>query len=221
MAVTDAEFAALESKVDQLAIRVNNLATSEQVGELSSQIANDVVTLGDRISTNEGKIGAIESDVQDLKLRTNTLESADPSQPSVYGEIYLSDGATAQTGITATPAVLTGFAANGRSSMMTLDYTAGTLTVADGSGDYHVTFNCSFGGDNGEDYEFECFVNGSVSHLHFDRQIQGPTGAASGSFGGILALLNGDVVDVRISVPGGGPATMTPIHMQLVAEKIG
>ena len=50
----------------------------------------------------------------------------------MYGAIYTKDGAAQQADITTTPVLLSGFAANGESSGVTVSYTADTLTVGYG-----------------------------------------------------------------------------------------
>ena len=62
-----------------------------------------------------------------------------------YGGLELTDGSTAQTGVDATPAVMTGWAANSDANDVVPDHTTDTITITT-AGVYYINAQVSFSG---------------------------------------------------------------------------
>ena len=135
-----------------------------------------------------------------------------------YSGLSVANNAVAQTGITATPAVLTAFDTVLPESNVTGDHTANTLTVDAGvaTGDYLIAASFSFSGSNNATFAFELFKNNVATGLKMDRKLGTGGDVGSSGFNGLLELAAGDVLDVRVSGDG---ATVTVSNAQIVVTK--
>jgi len=135
---------------------------------------------------------------------------------SGYGSITVLGASAAQTSISATPAKLTGFTANGPSSQMTVDHTTDTITVGI-TGVYKLRCQVSFSGTASKTFLFRAYVNGVVTTLGCTRMLGASGDVGSCGFGGLLALTASDAVTVYISSSDGGTAlTVADAQLSLV-----
>lgn len=162
-------------------------------------------------------------------LADNVIEDISPQDVrdmlvslfGVYAGIYVADGSTAQTGITTTPELMTGFAADGISSDAVPDHTADSITITT-AGDYEVYFQCSFSGDNSTVFEFHIRVDGVEQPYGCHRKLNANGDEGSCSAKGQLTLAATDVITVYVeSDQGGGGGDFTPIDAVLSVLKIG
>lgn len=137
----------------------------------------------------------------------------------VYGGIRVADGSTAQSGITTTPELFTGFAANGLSSDMTADHTADSITVGT-DGIYFVYFQVSYSGTGNAVVEFHLRVDAVEQAVGTHRKVAAGGDTASASFGDFLSLSAAEVVTVYVQTDQGGGAAITAIDATLLALKI-
>lgn len=135
-----------------------------------------------------------------------------------YGSIYVNGGSTAQTGITGTPAKMTGFATNGISSGTTPDHGNDLVTV-DVSGDYLINASVSFVGSSSDVFQVEIYNNTTGTGYAFNRFISagGDTGAAACS--ALITCAANDEVSLYISSSTGG-TSFTPQEASLIVTRV-
>lgn len=138
----------------------------------------------------------------------------------VYGEMYVTGGASAQS-LDTTPAQLTGFAANGNSSGTTPDHTNDQITVGT-DGVYLVHGQFSAIGETGTTYELELRSNGSlVPGIRCKFTASMTVGDhVSASFIGLVTLAADDVLSVYGESDDAGGANLTLVEAQLVVHRV-
>jgi len=118
-----------------------------------------------------------------------------------YAEIYVSTS-TSQAGLSGTPTTLTTFDANGVSNDSTPDQANNRITVGS-SGNYKVSFNIAYSGNNNATYTFQVNVDGvpQTNGVVFRKM---GTGGDIGSCGlnCLLSLTAGEQVTIEVSTTG-------------------
>lgn len=136
----------------------------------------------------------------------------------VYGQVYVHDGASAQS-LTTTAAKLTGFAANGVGSAGTTpDHTNDQITVGT-DGVYLVWWTASFTAQNTHVYQFHIRVDGT-EQVASGGQITGTGGSQTTSTVTLLSLTASQVLTVYGESDQGGGSNWTPVHMQLMTYRV-
>jgi hypothetical protein len=128
----------------------------------------------------------------------------------MYANIYTKDGSTAQTGITSTPVLLTGFAANGAvSSGATPDHTSDNITVSY-SRDYRIECWAQFGSLTAStQYKFNIRVNAVETVYQGEFTTNATPDDETIAFAApALALSANDIVTVYVETDGTGALTM-------------
>ena len=138
----------------------------------------------------------------------------------VYAFIYVSDGAVAQAGVTTTPTLMTGFAANGINSDATPDHTTDSITI-NTAGDYEVKFQCAFSGAINTMFQFHVRVDAAEQVYGTRRMLSASGDEGSCSITGGLTLAAAEVVTIYVESDNGGGASFTPIDASLSVLKIG
>lgn len=138
-----------------------------------------------------------------------------------YAQIYVHDGAAAQSFTTA-PSKMTGFTTNGPAGgNMTAD-AANDKIIIGTDGDYKVDFQISFSGAVNEMFEFHARVNG-VEQVNgaLKRKLSAGGDEGSASFTCILSgLSTADDIEIYGESGNAGGANATPIHSQLVVTRV-
>lgn len=133
--------------------------------------------------------------------------------------IGVAGGSTAQTGISAIPAKVTGFATDGLSSGCITAAAASdklTVTVA---GTYLLVWSCSFYGTSGKAFLGEIYAGGSPVTLGRWRATVGTSPAVSNAVAvGTATLAASADIEGYVSSPDG--TSFTPVDMVLAAIKI-
>jgi len=140
-----------------------------------------------------------------------------------YGNIYVEDGATAQTIATgATYTKSTAFTTDDGSSNMTNDATNDKITVTK-TGKYLANFSVSFSANtNNVIWDSAVFVNGvEMENVHFSRKVGTGADVGSASGAGIVAVTAGQDVDVRFKHDQAGSVDLTVHDMTLVLTYVG
>lgn len=141
----------------------------------------------------------------------------------VYGEMLITDGATAQSSLSGTPAKMTGWDTDGVNNGVTPDSTTDndlTITV---TGKYLIWCNFSFTPDASEDYFFEIYVDGvaiTTNTLQCEVEANATPDKCQCTIIGIANLTATDLVTVYVSTTGGA-AAMTPTQGAFGARLIG
>ncbi len=135
-----------------------------------------------------------------------------------FGSIYVNGGSTAQTGITGTPAQMTGFVTNGISSGTTPDHTSDNITVAT-EGDYLVNASVSFVGSSSDIFQVEIFYNSASTGYAFNRFISAGGDTGSASVSGLISAAAGKTFDLYISSSTGG-TSFTPQEASLIVTRV-
>lgn len=138
----------------------------------------------------------------------------------VYAIIYVNDGAVAQTGVTTTAVLMTGFDTNGINSDATPDHTGDKITI-NTDGDYLCVFQCSFSGDNNTTFIFHIRIDSVAQPFGAHRKLNASGDSGSGIALGLLTLSATDVVTVFVESDSGGGAAFTPIDASLTVLRIG
>ncbi len=137
----------------------------------------------------------------------------------MYGDIYAKDASTGQASIDTTPALLTGFAANGLSSGTTPDHTSDNITVAF-AGVYTFSFHISATATASTQFLFYIRVNAEEGNYGCEFTTNATPDAEQASMSGRLTLSANDIVTVYVQSDAGGGATLTPTQMQLELESV-
>lgn len=137
-----------------------------------------------------------------------------------YASILTVDGSTAQTGISATPAIVTGWSANGAASDgLTPDYTTTDGITIDVDGVYAIYFQSSFSGTGSKTFEYHLRVDGVEQAEGAHRKMGTAGDVGSVSFAAIKSLSAAEVVTVYVE-SGDGGTSVTPLDAQLIAFQI-
>lgn len=142
---------------------------------------------------------------------------------SVFGPvaaIYVADGSTAQTGITTTPELMTGFAADGLGVDAVPDHTIDGITI-NTDGNYFLFFQCSFTGTVTTKFEFHFCVDGAEQPYGCHDKVNAGGDVGSASAFGPLTLSATEVVTMYVESDKGGGADLTPVDASLIVLKIG
>jgi len=130
----------------------------------------------------------------------------------MYGAIYTKDGAAQQADITTTPVLLTGFAANGESSGVTVSYTADSLTVGYG-GMWIFGFSINGTKTASQIYKFNIRVN-AVEGVYQCQLASDALTSGHTSMGGPLDLNANDVLTIYVETDDATAGThLTPVDM--------
>lgn len=140
-------------------------------------------------------------------------------EDKMYGGIYAKDASTAQTGITTSPTLLTGFAANGLSSGTTPDHTSDNITVTFAAV-YTFNFSVSATGAASTQFLFYIRVNAVEGNYGCEVTINATPDAVQVSMTGELSLSASDIVTVYVQSDAGGGAALTPTQMQLTLHSL-
>jgi hypothetical protein len=140
-----------------------------------------------------------------------------------YASIKIADGVTAQSGITTTPVLMTGWAINGNSFGAVPDHTSDNITIAT-TGTYKIGFQNSFSGTSSTTFEFHLRVDTGSGDVEQDEGCHRKLGTGgdigSCSFPGILELTAGDILTIYVESDSGGGASMTPEDAQFTLQQI-
>jgi hypothetical protein len=137
-----------------------------------------------------------------------------------YGEMQVTDGSTAQSSLSSTPAKMTGFDTDGVSNGITPDSTTDNDLNVPLAGKYRIYFHHSFTPDASEDYTFEVYKNGAVTAIKCYIEANATPDDVHVSMEGILTLAASDLLTIYVSTTGGA-ASMTPTQAQFGAHLIG
>lgn len=138
----------------------------------------------------------------------------------VYGQIYVTGGAAAQS-LDTTPAKLTSFAANGSSAGTTPDHTNDQITVGT-DGVYLVSGQFSAIGETGTTYILKLRNNAVAvdqATAKFTTSLM-VGDAVSASFVGLVSLSASDVLTVYGESDDAGGANLTLVEAQLVVRRL-
>jgi hypothetical protein len=126
----------------------------------------------------------------------------------MYGSIYTKDGSTAQSGITTTPVLFTGFAADGLSSGTTPAHGSDNITVSY-SRKYNVRFWAQFGSLTAStQYKFNVRVNAVEQVIQCEFTSNATPDGEQVSMSGDLSLTANDIVTVYVETDGTGALTL-------------
>lgn len=138
-----------------------------------------------------------------------------------YAEIYVHDGSTAQTSITTTPTLLTGFASNGPDNGACVADAANDRITLGTAGDYEVSAQFSFSGTLSTTFTLHARLDAvEVAQIACTRKLGTGGDVGSCSFTGILTSTAGQQLTVYVESDAGGGASMTLIQGQLVAKRV-
>jgi len=143
---------------------------------------------------------------------TGIVKDSSAGVEARYASIYVSDGSTAQTGVSTTPAKVTGFAANGPANDDTPDHTNDQITVGT-TGVKKVNFQASFSGTVSTTFTFKLRIDAVESVLGCTRVLGTGGDLGSASFNGILSLAASEVLTVYVEADGASKS-ITPQNMQ-------
>ena len=144
------------------------------------------------------------------------------SSLGAYAEIRTDDGSTAKGSIGTTPLVLDTWSndgENGESAGLTADKANDKITL-DIEGKYEIHFQCSMIGTNGQQFDFEIYVDGAATGHKASIHAFGAF-ISNLSIVGIVDAAAGNDLDVRVVADSGSGHTITIYHAQLVAKLIG
>lgn len=137
-----------------------------------------------------------------------------------YGEMQVTDGATAQSSLSSTPAKMTGWDTDGVSSGVVADSTTDNDLTVPVAGNYRVYFHLSFTPDASEDYTFEVYKNGSGTAIKCYIEANATPDDVAVSMEGIVTCAASDLLTIYVATTG-GTASMTPTQGQFGAHLIG
>jgi hypothetical protein len=134
-----------------------------------------------------------------------------------YAAIYVTDGSTAQSSISTSPAKVTGFAANGPSNDATPDHTNDQITI-NTTGTYAIAFHISFSGTVSTEFIFKLRNSAVEQNAGCIRTLG--TGGDSGScgFNTIMTLSASDVLTIYVEADGASKS-ITPEEMHLTVSE--
>ena len=137
-----------------------------------------------------------------------------------YGSIYVADGVTAQSIATgATPTKLTGFTTDGIDTGTIANAASNQLDLT--AGDWLVTLSVSFSGDANVEFYGSVFVDEvQQAQLQFGRKLSTGGDVGSACCMGIVSATAGQALSVRMTSDDAGAVNVTPLDMNLSAEKI-
>jgi hypothetical protein len=135
-----------------------------------------------------------------------------------YGSIYVNGGSTAQTGISGTPAKMTGFAVNGISSGTTPDHTSDNITIIT-AGDYLINASVSFVGSSSDVFQVEIYNNTTGTGYAFNRFISAGGDTGSASCNALITCAASDEISLYISSSTGG-TSFTPQEASLIVTRV-
>ena len=131
----------------------------------------------------------------------------------VYGHLYVTNGATAQAGISGTPAKLTCFASDGASNGLTVANALDRITVDSNSdGTYMVGFSLSVEDDiasGPHTYNFPIYKDGSTTVIEAQHTFETQNKVYSVSASGILTLAAAEYLEIYVSSADGTSVTVT------------
>lgn len=137
-----------------------------------------------------------------------------------YGEISIQAASTAQTGISTTPAKVTGWNTNGQSDGMTPDHATDNDISVSVAGLVLVMFSISFTGTASTKFSFEVYKNtaaqGQVAEITLNAT---PDGACVSGFA-LVSVAAGDNLELYVYADGASKS-ITPTEGQFVARRIG
>jgi len=137
-----------------------------------------------------------------------------------YGCITLADGSTAQTGLSATPAKITGFDTDGPAVGFTVDSTTNNRITVDIDCACEVALHMSFSGSVGKEFDLHIYKSGVDTGYGMHCTLDAGGEVQPASCGGLLDCSAADYIEVYISSPDGG-TSITPTDMQLIVKQIG
>lgn len=149
------------------------------------------------------EIQALLADNTAGEISPQDLRDAILSCLSGYGHISVLGGVTNQGSITATPAKVVGFAANGPSSNMTPSFGDDQITVGI-TGKYLLNAQVSFSGTASKTFLLRARIDGVVTTLGCSRKLGTGGDVGSCSFNGLLSLAAAEVVTLYVSSSDGG-----------------
>jgi hypothetical protein len=143
-----------------------------------------------------------------------TLTSSTSGKELSYGSIYVSEGSTAQTGLSTTPAKMTGFTTAGPASGISTDAGKDRLIVSK-AGSYLAAAQVSFSGSASTTFQFHLHKNSAeLAQAGFHRALGVGGDVGSASLAQILELAAGDTVDIYVEA-GASSKEITPVDAQL------
>jgi len=135
-----------------------------------------------------------------------------------YGSIYVNGGSTAQTGITGTPAQMTGFATNGISSGTTPDHANDKITILT-AGDYLINASASFIGSSSDIFQVEIYNNTTGTGYAFNRFISAGGDTGDAGCNALITCAANDEISLYISSSTGG-TSFTPQEASLIVTRV-
>ena len=149
------------------------------------------------------------------------IRDAIVSMFGVSSAIYVADGSVAQTGITTTPAKMTGFTNNlAGVGGMTPDHTDDSIEVPI-DGDYLFLAQISASGSINDVFEVHVAIDDVNTPFGTHRKLS--TGGDEGSksiLAPLYGMTAGEKVTLQINITPSGTGEFTPIDMQLFGLKI-
>jgi hypothetical protein len=137
-----------------------------------------------------------------------------------YASIYVQDGSTAQTSIGATPAKLTGFAADGESLGLVPAHASDQITVPV-AGTYLVHGDFCFSGTASRTFQLRLRKTAvEVAGIGCKVTLDGSGTLSGGSFSGLVACDEDDVLTVYVEADAES-SSLTLTDAALVAKRVG
>lgn len=138
----------------------------------------------------------------------------------VYGEMLIVNSSTAQTGITTTPELMTGWTKNGVSNGVTLDYLNNQITVLY-NGVYSISLGVSFSGTLNTEFLLHLRVDGVEQDEGLHRVIGTGGDVGSAGFTALKTLTAGQILTIYVASDDAGGSSFTPVDAQLRVVRVG
>jgi hypothetical protein len=128
------------------------------------------------------------------------------------GDINIAAGSTPQAGVTTTPEKMTGFEANGVSTVGVVPDFANNEITVNVTGIYDIRLSVSFSGTANSTWDFLIAVNGVATRFGLQRKIGAGGDVGDTATYGSVELQAGDIVSVLVNSDQGGGASFTPVY---------
>lgn len=158
-----------------------------------------------------------------LKALLLSLIALLPAGIPSYGEIYVTDGVTAQSipnGATYTKSTM--FTTAHLSANLNADSANDRLVISN-PGIYRVNWNCSFtSGTNNVVWYGAFFLDGvEQNDIHWNQKVATGTDVETVNCSGFVQCPAGGAIDVRLRHDNGGAVNFTGVFSNLSADKVG
>lgn len=137
-----------------------------------------------------------------------------------YAQIYVHDGATAQTSIATTPVLMTGVASDGPEFSANADVANDRIILPSYAATWLVNFNCYFSGDANDSFQMHLRADAvEVPNCAAGRKIGSGGDAGSNGFSCLYTAAADDVLTVYVESDDAGGSSITPIHCSLAVRR--